>query len=191
MQYRKPYHSTRNRGRLEFGQVGGGNAAVSYLSCEQLAKPDPAPFIRSPKKSPPVEANRSMTSPRHFIQTPFDMLQDASNDYSRAERQFQRCGGVFIDLGEDSLARLGPTIREETKIEHSALRQRFLKLQENVPFLTVIMNVAGCPRMFADVLRSLAQQTFVSRFPDRVELVLVQDGPDGVLDEPAQGDVLA
>lgn len=59
-----------------------------------------------------------------------------------------------------------------------------------MPKLAVVVNVAGRPRVFPDVIRSLGRQSFVCEHPACVEVVLVQDGPEGVLDDAIRGDLL-
>lgn len=59
------------------------------------------------------------------------------------------------------------------------LLKGFLRAEEHAPKLAVVVNVAGRPRVFPDVLRSLGRQSFVCEHPACVEVLLVQDGPEG------------
>lgn len=130
-----------------------------------------------------------MSRNRKVFNTPKSLLPDIKNDYSEAESQFNAMKGVFVDLGDEDRA-LTPRERGTRSIEKGALLKKFISRDPDVPQLAIIINVAGSPKAFPDVLRSLTRQSFVQRRPQRVEVILVQDGPNGIFDGPLKDEVL-
>jgi len=108
------------------------------------------------------------------------------NDYSAAEQQFEKHGVPFVDFSDDQVEKAG---RERADTAHKALLNRLLYVDDYVPRLAIVMNVKGRPRAFPDALQSVGQQTYLRFRPDRVELILVQDGPNGVLDDIVLADI--
>jgi glycosyltransferase involved in cell wall biosynthesis len=123
--------------------------------------------------------------------TPASLLGRADNDYSEEAYRFSNSemtrGLVgFVDTGAtDNVAE-----SQAGAQEREAILLRFLRHENDVPAVAIVINVALRPPMFPDVLRSLAKQRFVRYRPDRAELLIIQDGSEGIFDRPVDSDLL-
>lgn len=131
-----------------------------------------------------------MTARSHRFTTPASLWEHLDNDYENIEQVFAGRGGILFDLGENSLEKFPELERTRRRIDRDALFLQFVRQEERVPKLAVVINVAKRPRVFPDVLISLARQSFLKTRPQSVEVLLVQDGPVGVLDDEVRPELL-
>jgi len=114
---------------------------------------------------------------RTFLQTPFDRLEQLNNDYSEQERLFQHGMIKLVDLVDSiELAKISKRKAEQYQKERRSVRQIFLENEENVKSLSIVIPVRKRRAILFENLDSILRQTFVKYHPEKVEILIIQDG---------------
>ena len=113
---------------------------------------------------------------RVFLQTPADRLLQVTNDYSEAEDLFQHGLVPLVDMHDKTaLSELTPYRRSVIIKEKRSILQGFLAANDSLG-VSVIIPALGRREILQEVIDSIKRQTFTHYCPNRLELIIIQDG---------------
>ena len=123
--------------------------------------------------------NHRSSSKRVFIQTIGDYVDQAINDYSSEDRCFGAGMVAFVDTVDDAeLQGMTESERATFTKEKYSVDRHFLEHDRDMQSLSVIVPIKVDGKyVMGECLESIKQQSLIKHHPEKVEVIVVHDGP--------------